>query len=169
MKRFTHDDLRQMYRALAGASKAWRQRIFSNGQAGTETALLKIQSGRNEIENAIDHEQFARLNDEWHQLIIEGSGNEFIRMFLERLRIPVYRLLITTFYSARRIGSANAGRRKITEAIVNGRAKDAERLTRHIAEGLEIYVVRDDLTSSRSFSLATAFLAVNVPTIGNNG
>uniref|UniRef100_UPI0032993C2E FCD domain-containing protein n=1 Tax=Salmonella enterica TaxID=28901 RepID=UPI0032993C2E len=51
---------------------------------------------------------------------------------------PIDRLLFTTFYNALRIDTANAGHKRITDAIVRGRAKDAERLMReHIAEGLE--------------------------------
>ena len=144
VKRFTHDDLRQMYRvrmALEGMAAA---DFAAADQPELKRRLQKIQTELNQIENSIDHERFARLNDEWHRLIIEGSGNEFIGMFLERLRIPIYRLLIATFYSARRIDNANAGHRKITEAIVNGRAKDAERLMReHIAEGLETLSAMD--------------------------
>jgi DNA-binding GntR family transcriptional regulator len=61
-----------------------------------------------------------------------------VRMFVERLRVPIYRLLFSTFYNARRIDKANAGHRRITDAIVDGRVKDAERFMReHIAEGLE--------------------------------
>nr|WP_298728173.1 GntR family transcriptional regulator [uncultured Steroidobacter sp.] len=144
VKRFTHDDLRQMYRARMALEGMAAADFAAADRPELKRKLQKIQAELNEIEDTIDHERFARLNDEWHQLIIEGSGNQFIRMFLERLRIPIYRLLITTFYSARRIDNANAGHRKITEAIVNGRARDAERLMRdHIAEGLETLSAMD--------------------------
>jgi len=144
VKRFTHDDLRQMYRARMALEGMAAADFAAADRPELKRKLQKIQAELNDIEDTIDHERFARLNDEWHQLIIEGSGNQFIRMFLERLRIPIYRLLITTFYSARRIDNANAGHRKITEAIVNGRARDAERLMRdHIAEGLETLSAMD--------------------------
>lgn len=144
VKRFTHDDLRQMYRARMALEGMAAADFAAADKPELKRKLQKIQSELNDIEHTIDHERFARLNDEWHQVIIEGSGNEFIRMFLERLRIPIYRLLIGTFYSARRIDSANAGHRRITDAIVNGRVKDAERLMReHIAEGLETLAAMD--------------------------
>ena len=144
VKRFTHDDLRQMYRARMALEGMAAADFAAADKPDLKRRLQKIQTELNGIENSVDHERFARLNEEWHRLIIEGSGNEFIRMFLERLRIPIYRLLIATFYSARRIDNANAGHRKITEAIVNGRAKDAERLMReHIAEGLETLSAMD--------------------------
>lgn len=138
VKHFTHDDLRQMYRARMALEGMAAADFAAADRPDLKRRLEKTQAELNQIEHTIDHERFARLNEEWHQLIIEGSGNEFIRMFLERLRIPIYRMLIATFYSARRIDNANAGHRRITDAIVNGRAKDAERLMReHIAEGLE--------------------------------
>lgn len=144
VKRFTHDDLRQMYRARMALEGMAAADFASADNPELKRRLQKIQTELNQIEHVIDHERFARLNDEWHRLIVAGSGNEFIGMFLERLRIPIYRLLIATFYSARRIDNANAGHRKITDAIVNGRAKDAERLMReHIAEGLEALSAMD--------------------------
>jgi DNA-binding GntR family transcriptional regulator len=100
--------------------------------------LSKLQKELNALEHSVNHERFARLNDEWHSLIIEGSGNPYVKAFVERLRVPVYRLLFSTFYNSGRIDNANAGHRQITQAIVAGRAKDAERLMReHIAEALE--------------------------------
>jgi DNA-binding GntR family transcriptional regulator len=137
VKHLTRSEVQQMYRArmaLEGLAAA----EFAQADAVTlKKRLAGVQEELNALEHLGNHEQFARLNDEWHRLIIEGSGNHYIKGFVERLRVPVYRLLFSTFYNARRIDKANAGHRKITAAIVTGRAKDAERLMRdHISEGL---------------------------------
>ena len=59
-------------------------------------------------------------------------------MFVERLRVPIYRLLFTTFYSAHRIDRANAGTAHQPRPSWPAAAKEAERLMReHIEEGLE--------------------------------
>ena len=138
VKDFTHDELRQMYRARMALEGLAAGDFAAANSPELKRRLQRIQTELDEIENAADQERFARLNDEWHGLIIEGSGNGFVRMLVERLRVPIYRLLLSSFYSARRVDKANAGHRRITEAIVQGRVKDAERLMReHIAEGLE--------------------------------
>lgn len=138
VKHFSPDEVRQIYRARM-ALEGMAARDFAEADApALKNRLARVQEELNSIEHTGDHERFAKLNDEWHRLIIEGSGNEYIRMFVERLRVPIYRLLFTTFYSAHRIDKANAGHRRISEAIIGSRAKDAERLMReHIEEGLE--------------------------------
>ena len=90
----------------------------------------------NKLERSGDHHHFATLNDAWHALIIEGSGNRYAAQFLRQLTVPVYRLLFSSFYSAQRIDSANADHKIITKAIVEGRSEDAERAMRnHILDG----------------------------------
>jgi DNA-binding GntR family transcriptional regulator len=138
VKNFSHDEVRQMYRARMVLEGLAAGDFAAANAPDLKRRLARIQSELNNLEHTSDHERFAKLNDEWHQLIIKGSGNEYVRQFVERLRIPVYRLLFSTFYGARRIDKANAGHRKVTEAIVQGRSQVAERLMRnHIAEGLE--------------------------------
>jgi DNA-binding GntR family transcriptional regulator len=138
VKTFNRDEVRQIYRVRMALEGLAAGDFAAADSPQLKTRLAKIQSELNALEHTGDHERFARLNDDWHRLIIEGSGNEYVRMFVDRLRVPIYRLLFSTFYNARRIDKANAGHRKITEAIVEGRVKDADRLMReHIAEGLE--------------------------------
>lgn len=138
VKTFSRDEVRQIYRARMALEGLAAGDFAAADAPQLKARLANVQSDLNSIEHTGDHERFARLNDEWHRLIIEGSGNEYVRMFVDRLRVPIYRLLFSTFYNARRIDQANAGHQKITDAIVRGRAKDAERYMReHIAEGLE--------------------------------
>jgi DNA-binding GntR family transcriptional regulator len=138
VKQFSRDEIRQIYRARM-ALEGQAARDFAEADAADlKRRFANVQQELNALEHTGDHERFARLNDEWHRLIIQGSGNGYIAMFVERLRVPIYRLLFSTFYSANRIDRANAGHRRITEAILAGRGKEAERLMReHIEEGLE--------------------------------
>jgi DNA-binding FadR family transcriptional regulator len=116
---------------LRTASKRSASRTSWSGSAsrfaaadapGLKRRLARIQAALNDLEGSTDHERFARLNDEWHRIIIDGSGDAYVAQVVERLRIPVYRLLFSTFYKANRINDANAGHRRITEAIVRGKA-----------------------------------------------
>jgi DNA-binding GntR family transcriptional regulator len=138
VKSFSHDEVRHMYRARMALEGLAAADFAAAESPDLKRRLGRIQAELNNLEHTSDHERFAKLNDEWHQLIIQGSGNEYVRQFVERLRIPIYRLLFSTFYGAGRIDKANAGHRKVTDAILKGRAQVAERLMRdHIAEGLE--------------------------------
>jgi DNA-binding GntR family transcriptional regulator len=138
VKHLTRNEVQQMYRARMALEGLAAGEFAEASAPALKKRLASLQQELNALEHLGNHEQFARLNDEWHRLIIEGSGNQYVKGFVERLRVPVYRLLFSTFYNARRIDKANAGHRKISAAIVAGRAKDAERLMRdHIAEGLE--------------------------------
>lgn len=138
VKHFTRDEVRQIYRARMALEGLAAAEFAAAEAPELKKRLSRLQTELNGIENSGDHERFARLNDEWHRLIIEGSGNEYIKMFVERLRVPIYRLLFSTFYNAQRIDNANAGHRRISAAIIDGRGKDAEKLMRdHIQEGFD--------------------------------
>ena len=141
VRSFTPADMRQIYRT----------RMALEGLAAHDCAILAadpvkqeisaLQEQMNGCEHTGDHARFARLNDAWHDAIIAGAGNAYVATFVDRLRVPLYRLLFSTFYEPERIDDANAGHRKITAAILAGDAARAERLMRaHIAEALEVAV-----------------------------
>ena len=138
VKRLGRDEVRQIYRtrmALEGLAAA---EFAASGDTARKQRLLTIQEELNQWEHEGQHDRFARLNDAWHRLIIEGSGNSYVAQFLTRLTVPIYRLLFSTFYTSQRISLANADHRVITAAILDGRAEDAERAMRaHIAAGLD--------------------------------
>jgi DNA-binding GntR family transcriptional regulator len=112
--------------------------------AAADTPKLKkrlkdLQKQMNEAIRSGSHERFAKLNSDWHALITEGSGNLYVARFLGRLTVPIYRLLFSTFYTMKRIEAANSNHKTITSAIVDGRAKDAERAMRkHISDWLAV-------------------------------
>jgi len=138
VKRLGRDEVRQIYRtrmALEGLAAA---EFAASGDTVRKQRLLAIQEELNQWEHEGQHDRFARLNDAWHRLIIEGSGNSYVAQFLTRLTVPIYRLLFSTFYTSQRISLANADHRVITAAILDGRPEDAERAMRaHIAAGLD--------------------------------
>lgn len=132
------DEVRQIYEARM-ALEGFAARQFAAGD--NEELKRKLQSTQDEMDTWVsrgDHQQFARFNGIWHSLIIEATGNDYIRRFLGGLTIPIYRLLFTAFYSKDRIVEANADHQKITRAIVSGDAGKAEILMReHVESGLK--------------------------------
>jgi DNA-binding FadR family transcriptional regulator len=83
-------------------------------------------------------ERFGRLHQEWHMLLERGSGNEVIAQLLERLNMPIHRLLFDTFYSADRLKTAVDDHRRIMDAILQGDAAKAEMAMRsHVEDGFK--------------------------------
>jgi len=137
VKIFTWEQVHEIYRTRAALEGLAAAEFAAKDDPEGKERLQALQDALNSMDDTGDHQQFARLNSEWHNLIIERSGNEYVRLFLIQLSVPIYRLLFSTFYSSQRIDSANADHRKITAAIVEGRVDEAEEAMReHISQGL---------------------------------
>lgn len=141
VKKLGRDEVRQIYEARMALEGLAAGICATRADLALRTRLREIQQEMDAGESAGNHDRFARLNEAWHHLIIDGSGNQYIAQFLKRLNVPIYRLLFATFYTTQRIASANADHRVITAAIVDGRSADAERAMReHIHNGLEALI-----------------------------
>jgi DNA-binding GntR family transcriptional regulator len=137
VKLIGRDEVRQMYEARMAIEGFAARRLACADNHELKKKLRQTQEDMNEWVERGDHERFARLNSDWHALIIKGAGNEYFQQFLLRLTIPIYRLLFSSFYAKDRITAANNDHKKITEAIIAGKADEAESLMRdHIANGL---------------------------------
>jgi DNA-binding GntR family transcriptional regulator len=137
VRSFTDDEIRQIYRARMVLEGLAAHDFAMADEPERKADLARLQEGMNALEHSGDHPGFARLNDQWHDVIIDGAGNDYVRTFVDRLRLPLYRLLFTAFYKPHRIDDANADHRRITEAIVSGDGAAAERLMReHLADAL---------------------------------
>jgi DNA-binding GntR family transcriptional regulator len=138
VKHLTRDEVVQLYRTRMVLEGLAAAECADHASAAVKQKLDVLQRQLNDLEHSGNHEQFAKLNDEWHRLIIEGSRNHYIAAFVERLHVPVYRLLFSTFYNSGRIDSANADHQRITAAILAGKARDAEKFMReHISDALD--------------------------------
>lgn len=138
VKRFTPAQIRQIYRARMALEGLAAAEFAAADLPELKQRLVQIQKEMDAWEDSGGHDRFAELNNAWHELILEGAGNDYIRQFISYLTVPIYRLLFSTFYTKERIQLANADHRLITTAIVEGRVDDAERAMRsHISDGLE--------------------------------
>lgn len=137
VKKIGPGEIVQIYRARMALEGLAAAEFAQADAPKLKTRLLKIQHAMNNWRDEGGQQRFAELNSEWHKLIIEGSGNAYVAQFVARLSVPTYRLLFAGFYRDQRIDAANADHRKITAAIVEGRATDAEAAMRqHISDGL---------------------------------
>ena len=138
VKSIGRDEVRQMYEARMAIEGFAARQFAASGDNELKQKLRQTQKEMTQWVKNGDHERFARLNSDWHALIVKGAGNEYFHQFLGRLTIPIYRLLFSTFYSKERITAANSDHKKITDAIVAGNADEAEKLMReHIGNGLK--------------------------------
>ena len=137
VKIFTWEQVHQIYRTRAVLEGLAAAEFAGKDDPEGKKRLQTLQDALNAMDDTGDHQKFAQLNSEWHKLIIERSGNEYLRLFLTQLSVPIYRLLFSTFYNSQRIELANSDHRKITAAIVGGKADRAEQAMReHISQGL---------------------------------
>lgn len=144
VKRLGPDEVRQIYQARMALEGLAAAECAVRADAALRTRLAEMQKELDAVERTGDHDRFARLNSNWHRLIIEGSGNPYIAQFLTHLTVPIYRLLFTTFYATQRLAEANADHRLITAAIVAARSADAEQAMRtHISNGLAALIELD--------------------------
>ena len=133
------EEVRQIYRAraaLEGVAAADFTRLASEAQRG------KLQEIQAELERCVEErspESFGRLNGEWHGLIVEGAGNAVIDELLQRLNVPIHRLLFDSFYDVERLRTANDDHRRILEAVLARDADAAEQAMRaHVQAGFEM-------------------------------
>ncbi|MEG3179628.1 GntR family transcriptional regulator [Sphingomonas sp. LT1P40] len=145
VRRFTLDEIRQIYRTRMALEGMAAHDFAVADDPARKSQLADLQEKLNAVEHTGDHPAFVRANDAWHALILDGADNEYIRGFVDRLRLPLYRLLFTAFYQPHRIDDANADHRLITEAIVRGNGDEAERLMRqHIEDALNAVMEMGD-------------------------
>lgn len=147
VKSVSWEQVRQIYEARMALEGFAARTFAASDNEDLKNELRDIQREMDKWVKKGNHERFASLNSSWHELIVDGAANEYFRQFLSRLTIPVYRLLFTSFYSKQRIEIANADHKKITNAICEGKADEAEALMRrHVQEGLKAL---SDLESHR--------------------
>ena len=132
-------ELRHIYRArsaIEGVAAADFATFASDAQ---RSRLEEIQV---ELEACMsDHslERFGRLNTEFHDLLVEGSGSSTISAILQRLTVPIHRLLFEGFYDMARLAPAVEDHRRILNAVLAGDGAAAEAHMRaHVDAGFEM-------------------------------
>lgn len=133
------EEVRQIYRARA-ALEGVAAADFAI--AATDEQRERLQQLQDELELCVENhapERFGRLNAQWHQLLVDGSGSTLIGELLQRLNVPIHRLLFDSFYDAERLRTANDDHRRILKAILERDAPAAEEAMRaHVRAGFEM-------------------------------
>jgi DNA-binding GntR family transcriptional regulator len=142
VRRFSWEELSAIYRTRSVLEGLAAGELAASGAPETKQRLAEVQRDLDAAIVAGDHDAFARANDEWHATIIEGSGNPYVKQFVDRLLVPASRLLFSTLHSRQRLGDANEDHRVITAAILSGDSELAEqRMRQHVRAGFSALAV----------------------------
>lgn len=134
----TMDEVRQLYHArgaMEGICAADFTRLASSAQKAELAAIAE------EMEHCVagpSPEHFARLNAQWHNLIMDGGGDHVIKGIVQRLNTPIHHLVFETFYRGERLREAVKDHRLVVDAILAGDVEAAESAMRaHVINGFE--------------------------------
>ena len=145
VRRLSRDDVDQIYRAREALEGAAARLFAERLQPAQLQQVQALQAQMDACESSGDREAYGLLNDRWHALILRACGNSYVEVFVERLRLPIFRLQFSMFYSGEAMRLSNAGHRKVTSAITAGDGDAAETEMRaHIREGLSAIGDSDD-------------------------
>lgn len=130
------EEVGQIYRARVALEGISAADCASFASAEQKALIEKLQ---HELDATVTEklpERFGKLNHQWHSAVIAGSGNKVVGQTLDRLSVPINRMLFESFYDVERLRTANADHRAITTAILNSDAAAAEdHMRRHVEEG----------------------------------
>ena len=98
--------------------------------------LKKLQADMDDAARAKQVERYARLNEAFHAFILNRAGNAFVTAFVERLRIPLFRLQFQDGWGGDPMLRRNTDHQKISRAILKGDPDAAEAAMRaHLRNG----------------------------------
>ncbi|WP_333839088.1 GntR family transcriptional regulator [Novosphingobium sp.] len=132
------EEVAQIYRARMALEGICAADFARHASDDARARLCAVQEQLDKCVEERAPDRFGRLNIEWHRVIVEGSGNMVIAELLQRLNVPIHRLLFESFYDSDRLRTANADHRAMVELIMARDADGAEAaMRRHIGDGFE--------------------------------
>lgn len=138
------EEVRQIYRARVALEGISARDFTTNATTQQKAQLSDLQR---ELDRCVEErapERFALLNRQWHDLIVEGSGNLVVKDLLQRIALPIHRMLFESFYNEQRLRKANADHQVIVAAVMADDAEGAERAMRqHVNDGFATLSVID--------------------------
>lgn len=147
VKRLTRAEVLQAYQMREMIEGLAARLCAQSGLDRAARAELKtLQKELDGAASALSSDRFMRANDRYHRFILDRSGNAYVQAFVERLRLPIFRLQFQLFFEADAIGRSNADHQAITAAILEGDGDRAESAMRaHVRSG---YATVDELPDS---------------------
>jgi DNA-binding GntR family transcriptional regulator len=140
----TMDEVRQLYQARAAMEGICAADFTRLATAAQKAELARLGTDMETCVAGPSPEHFARLNAQWHNLVMDGAGDHVIKGIVQRLNTPIHHLVFETFYRGERLRAAVDDHRLVIDAIMAGDADGAERAMRaHVTNGLEFLAQLD--------------------------
>jgi DNA-binding GntR family transcriptional regulator len=131
------DEVRQLYTARGALEGLCAADFTRKASPDQKAELARLASEMEDCVAGALPELFAKLNSRWHNLLMEGGGNQVIQGIVHRLNTPIHHLVFESFYRAERLQAAVQDHREILDAILAGDADAAEAaMRRHVTNGL---------------------------------
>lgn len=139
VRRYTREEILEMGRVrevLEGLSaRLAAETVLVQAQRG---ALSSHQEVLDTAEQGGDIDRYNAENFAYHATIAGIAGNRHVVDFLQRVRLPLYRLQLPRSFSADSMARSNADHKVITTAILSGSPDAAEAAMRaHVRAGNE--------------------------------
>ena len=150
-------EVRQIYRARAALEGISARDFTLNASDEMKQELIELHRQLDACVDARATDRFGQLNNQWHRMLVKGSGNAVIDELLQKLNVPIHRLLFESFYHEDRLKVAHADHKTILEAILAGDADAAElAMRRHIEDGfVTLTVIETELFGPSASNLDT--------------
>ncbi|MXO58426.1 FCD domain-containing protein [Altererythrobacter salegens] len=132
------EEVRQLYHARGALEGICAADFTRKATPEQKSELSRIAAEMDECVAGAAPEHFARLNAQWHNLIMEAGGNLVIQGIVQRLNTPIHHLVFESFYRGERLRAAVEDHRIIVDAIMAGDCYAAEAAMRkHVINGLK--------------------------------
>lgn len=126
VKRHSREEVLQLYNVREVLEGLAARTVAVAADPEVLQKLDELQNKMNACQDEGNNRDFADFNEEWHSLIINSSKNGYIGEFMDRLRVPTFRLQFKMFYEDKVVLEANEDHRLVTKAILDGNAEEAE-------------------------------------------
>jgi DNA-binding GntR family transcriptional regulator len=137
VRRLTRDQALQITRARE-ALEAMAARLVAERDLPKRERehLRKLQDDMDDAARARQAERYTRLNDAFHEFLMTEAKNDYIAAFVERLRLPLFRVQFAMGWGTETMLRRNVDHQRITQAILKNDPDAAEAAMReHLRNG----------------------------------
>jgi len=140
VRKMSAEDLEELYDVRSAMESLAARLAAKHIDEGDNRARLKtLVDAMREHKKGSDVMAYASLNEEFHRVIVEMSGNRYLRDLVNRLRVPIFRYQFNRFLDNDAKKNSIAEHQAIAKAIMEGDGKKAEKaMRRHVSRSSQL-------------------------------
>lgn len=136
VRKMTAQDLQELYDVRQSVESLAARLAATNIDDGDNrqrlTSMLKQMQACSKNSDVM---AYAQLNDEFHKLIVDISGNRYLKKLISYLRVPIFRYQFHRFLDIKAKQASIAEHEAIGKAILEGDGNRAERaMCKHVKQ-----------------------------------